>query len=374
MNKVYRLIWSRTREMWVAVCEKVAAGWFRRPLTVGALVISAMLAAGGQAQAVDPNTLPTGGQVVAGQASIAQAGNAMTVTQRTDKMIANWNTFNIGQNASVAFQQPGAASVALNRIFDQNPSQIFGSLSANGQVFLLNPAGVYFGSTARVDVGGLVASSLNLSNENFLAGKYRFENSGIAGAIINKGEIRTAAGGYVAFLSPQITNEGMITAPNGMVALAAGDKVSLDFTGDKLVSFTVDQGAIDALIESKGIIKVDGGLVMLTAKAANELTTSVVNNTGIIEATGISAQAGRIILDAEGGITTVSGMLDASSSDGMGGRIVATGDRVLVKDGAHLNASGATGGGEVLVGGGWQGSDSTIPIEAMAARLWRGQM
>lgn len=155
MNKIYRLIWSRSREMWIAVSEKVAAGWFRRPLTVGALVLSALLAAGGTAKALDPHALPTGGQVVAGTAAISQAGSAMTINQHTDKMIANWNTFNIGQNASVAFQQPGASSVALNRILDQNPSQIFGSLSANGQVFLLNPAGVYFGPTAQVDVGGL---------------------------------------------------------------------------------------------------------------------------------------------------------------------------------------------------------------------------
>ncbi|NLA41187.1 MAG: filamentous hemagglutinin N-terminal domain-containing protein, partial [Smithella sp.] len=145
MNKIYRLIWSRSREMWIAVSEKVAAGWFRRPLTIASLVAAALLATANPSRALDPNALPTGGQVVAGQVNISQAGNAMTVNQQTDRMIANWNTFNIGRNASVAFQQPGASSVALNRIFDQNPSQIFGSLSANGQVFLLNTAGVYFG-------------------------------------------------------------------------------------------------------------------------------------------------------------------------------------------------------------------------------------
>jgi len=284
MNKIYKLIWSKKKEAWVAVSEKVAAGWFRRPIVVGALSIAVLLATGGTAKAIDPNALPTGGQVVAGQANIAQSGNAMTVNQQTDKMIANWNTFNIGQNASVAFQQPGASSVALNRILDQNPSQIYGRLSANGQVFLLNPAGVYFGPTAQVDVGGLVASSLSLSNENFLAGKYHFENTGIAGAVSNMGQIRTADGGYVAFLSPRITNEGTITAPGGTVTLAAGDKVSLDFTGDRLVNFTVDQGAIDALIENRGLVKADGGLVKMNAKAADELIQAVVNNEGIIEA------------------------------------------------------------------------------------------
>ena len=363
MNKIYRLIWLRTREMWVAVSEKVAAGWFRRPLMVGALVMSALLASGGQAQAIDPTTLPTGGQVVTGNANISQSGNAMTISQHTDKMIANWNTFNVGQNASVAFRQPGASSVALNRIFDQNPSQIYGRLSANGQVFLLNPAGVYFGPTAQVDVGGLVASSLNLSNENFLTGKYHFENTGIAGSIINQGQIRTADGGYVAFLSPRITNEGTISTPGGTVALAAGDKVSLDFTGDKLVTFTVDQGTIDALIENKGLIKADGGLVKMTAKAADELTRAVMNNSGVIEAKGLTAKGGRIILD--GHEVTNSGRLDASarasdaipnSPDGTGGAISLLGtSKVTLTGNATLDASGDSGGGSIIIGGNYRG-------------------
>ncbi|HOD08454.1 MAG TPA: YDG domain-containing protein, partial [Myxococcota bacterium] len=263
------------------------------------------------------------------------------------KMIANWNTFNIGQNASVAFQQPGASSVALNRILDQNPSQIFGSLSANGQVFLLNPAGVYFGPTAQVDVGGLVASSLNLSNENFLAGKYHFENNGIAGAVSNQGQIRTADGGYVAFLSPKITNEGAISTPGGMTALAAGDKVSLDFTGDKLVMFTIDQGTIDAQIENKGLIQAQGGLVKMTARAVDELTQAVVNNSGIVEAKGIVNKNGRIILDADQVIQ--SGSLDASADGAAAGsiNIAATG---MAMNTGSLKATGNQGG-EISVSG-----------------------
>jgi len=164
-----------------------------------------------------------------------------------------------------------------------------------------------------VDVGGLVASSLSLTNENFLAGKYVFENSGVAGSITNQGTIRTASGGYVAFLSPKITNEGTISTPNGMTALASGDKVSLDFTGDKLVNFTVDQGAIDALIENKGLIQADGGAVILSAKAVDALTRTVVNNEGIIEARSMESKNGIIRLDGgEEGTVSVSGTLDAS--------------------------------------------------------------
>ena len=326
-----------------------------------AAVLAALLSTGAAPLlAFDPNTLPTGGRITSGQGAITQSGAQMNVSQQSDKLIADWSTFNIGRDARVSFLQPGATSVALNRILDQNPSLIFGSLTSNGRIFLLNPSGIIFGQSARVDVGSLVASSLSLSDDDFLSGKYTFSNTGNAGAIINQGAIRTAEGGTVAFLSPHVANEGSIAASGGTVAMAAGNRIDLDFTGDGLLSFTVEQGAIDAQIANAGLIKADGGAVILTAKAADELTKAVVNHEGVIEATGMSARGGRIILDADGGQTTVSGTLDASSPAGQGGTVMATGERVLVKSGARLNASGATGGGEVLVGGSWQGSDPTI--------------
>lgn len=361
MNKAYRLIWNSTKQTWTVVAECVKSKGSFASLTIGsAALLAAILCGALPATALDPTALPTGGQIVAGSGSIAQNGSAMTVTQATDRMVANWNSFNIGQNASVTFNQPNAASVALNRITDQNPSQILGSLSANGQIFLLNPSGIIFGQTAQVNVGALVASSLNLSNENFLNNTYRFENAGTAGAIINQGSIRTADGGYVAFLAPQVQNEGSIIANRGSVVLAAADKVTLDFTGDGLLSYSVEQGAIDALAENKGLIKADGGLVVMTARAADSLTSAVVNHEGMIEARTLENRGGRIILDAEGGMTTVTGTLDASSPDSQGGSIIATGDRVWVKDGAHLTASGKSGGGDVLVGGSWQNSDTSV--------------
>ena len=275
-------------------------------------------------------------------------------------MIANWSSFNIGTDASVQFIQPNVSATVLNRIADQNPSQILGSLSANGKVFLLNQSGIIFGKNARVDVGGLVASSLNMLDSDFLAAKYKFFTSGNAGKVLNQGSIIVAPGGVVALIAPKVTNEGTITAKSGSAALGAGNKVSVDFTGDGLITLTVDEGAIDALVENQGLVKADGGLVVMTASAADALSQSTVNNSGIIEANSLQQRGGRILLDAVGGMTTVSGTLDASSTDGKGGQVVATGDRVLVKDGAHLTASGATGGGEVLVGGNWQGKDTSI--------------
>ena len=316
------------------------AGGSPRPLALTSILCAAT------ALALDPNALPTGGQITAGRGAISQSGGAMTITQQTDRMVANWGTFNIGQNASVTFRQPGSSSVALNRILDQNPSQIYGSLSANGQVFLINAAGIYFGPTARVDVGGLVASSLNIRNDDFLSGRYSFTKDGVAGGIINQGTIHAADGGYVAFISPRIVNEGTVAASGGTVAMAAGDKVSLDFTGDRLVSFTVDKGAIAALIENKGLISAGGGVVILSAKAADSLTTAVVNNSGIIEARTLANKEGRILLlsDADIGETVVGGTLDASAPlAGNGGFIETSGAKVTIRDGLRVTTDAPNG-------------------------------
>lgn len=250
MNKTYRLIWSAIKEVWMAVSEKVRDCGARPGVTVGTLA-AAVLAAGGAAFAVDPGALPTGGRITAGSGTINQSGSQMTINQASQQMIANWSTFNIGQNAGVRFNQPNSAATALNRIQDQNPTQILGSLSANGKVFLLNPSGIIFGRSARVDVGGLVASSLDLADSDFMAGRYRFGNPGNAGGILNQGSIG-ANGGVVALIAPKVQNEGAITTKGGSTVLAAGNQVSVDFTGDGLVSYTVDQGAVDALAENRG--------------------------------------------------------------------------------------------------------------------------
>jgi filamentous hemagglutinin family protein len=295
--------------------------------------------------ALDPGALPTGGRVTAGSGSITQSGSAMTINQQTARMVADWSTFNIGRNASVTFDQPSASSVALNRIFDQNPSQIFGSLRANGQIFLMNPQGIYFGPGATVDVGGLVASTLRISNASFLSGDYTFFGKG-AGSIVNQGTINAADYGYVAFISPVISNQGTITATSGTVAMAAGDKVSLDFTGDRLVGFTVDKGTVDALIENQGLIQADGGMVMMTAKAARTLTDAVINNSGIIEARTLDNVSGRILLvsDKESGRTVVGGTLDASAPNGGdGGSIETSAANVTIKDGAVITTAAPFG-------------------------------
>jgi filamentous hemagglutinin family protein len=325
------------------------------------LFFGAVLSTGSFAWALDADELPTEGEIVSGEGSFDIDQSQMTVHQRTDNMIAEWASFNIGKDASVTFRQPDSSSKALNRISDANPSQIFGRLSANGKIFLLNTNGFIFGPSARVNVGGLVASSLNISNEDFLADNYIFENSGGAGSVHNAADIAADEYGYVAFISPDIHNTGRISVPSGTAALVAGDKVSLDFNGDQLINFIVDAGAVDAMIENGGIVQASGGLVMMKAEAAGALKESVINISGIVEAQSMREHQGRIVLDAgEYGQSTVSGTLDVSSETAQAGRITVTGNKVLIDEGAQLSAEGETGGGEIFIGGGWQGGDPSI--------------
>ena len=302
---------------------------------------------------------PTGGQVVGGSGSIAQNGATMTVTQTTDKMSINWQDFSIGAKEKVVFQQPGAQSVALNRVLGNNASTIYGQLSANGQVFLINPNGVLFAKGAQVNVGGLVASTLNLSDKNFMAGNYTF--SGAGGSVLNQGTI-TADGGYVALLGNQVSNQGVIAAKQGTVALAAGNAVTLDLAGDGLVKIAVNEAAVNALAENKNLIQADGGTVLMTAKAAGTLVGTVVNNGGIIQARSIGKVNGQIVLDGgNSGSVTVSGTLDASGKNAgeTGGTLKVLGSDIKVAN-AALDASGDQGGGTVLIGGNKQGQGSEI--------------
>ena len=357
LNHVYRLVWSDAEQAFVAVSELTAARG-KRGGVVGFLAALGLLSIG-VAHAAD---LPTGGTIVGGSGAISQSGNQMVVNQSSGKLVTNWNSFDVGAGSGVTFHQPSADSIALNRVIGGgSASQILGKLDANGQVWLLNPNGVVIGRGAEVNVGGLVASSLQISDEDFLAGKTALSAGAGAGAVINQGTINAAQGGVVALIGPQVSNSGSIHAHGGSTVLAAGDKVALDFNGDGLVSVNVERGVLDALVQNEGHISADGGMVALSARSADAALSSVINNTGIIEAKGLVERGGRILLDgdAEGGLTQVAGTLDVSSDQGLGGDIVVTGEHIAVAN-ATLDASGVAGGGTIKVGGGWQGQDASV--------------
>ena len=328
----------------------------KRPLSVWCIL---MLAFSPAAFAIDPNQLPTDGRVVSGAGSIGTAGNQMTVTQNTQNMIVNWNTFNIGSQAGVNFVQPNAQATALNRVLSADPSHIMGSLTANGRVFLINPSGVIFGNGARVDVGSIVASTLNISDGNFMAGQYIFEKSGSAGSVVNQGVVAARYGGFVAMLAPEVINQGLITAKLGTVGLVAGDKITMDVRGDGLIGFNIDQAAVNALAANSGLVRADGGYVVMGARGAGNLMATVVNNSGVLEAQSIVERNGTIVLDGGGqGLVKNEGILDVSGTQAglTGGAVKVLGEKVGLMAGSTINASGAAGGGEVLVGGNYQGN------------------
>src|SRR6188508_875242 len=200
------------------------------------------------------HALPTGENVVQGGVTVSRPGaQTMQINQTTAKGIVNWQSFSIGSGERVNVLQPGASSVLLNRVVGNSPTEIFGQLNANGQVFLVNPNGVLFAPGASVAVGGLFASSLAITDQDFMAGQYRFARSGTAGDVINQGSI-VALNGYAALGAPRVRNEGTIVANLGTVALAAGDRVTLDMVGDGLINVSVDQAAVNASAVNTGIL------------------------------------------------------------------------------------------------------------------------
>ncbi|CAM8629973.1 Filamentous haemagglutinin, N-terminal [Burkholderiales bacterium] len=321
--------------------------------------------------------LPSGGQVVSGQASIEANNGSMTVRQSTHQAIVNWDTFNVGRDQSVQFIAPSAQSTTFNRILDANPSQIMGRIQANGQLIFSNPQGVVFGATAQVDVGGLIVTVHNLSNEDFLAGRWHFTGGAAGARVENSGRLQAELGGHIALLAPEVRNDGVVLAREGTVAMAAGEAVTLQFAGSRRLSVVVDAAVMNALVSNRHVIRADGGVVVLSARSANAILESVIQQSGEVTAQSLVNQNGRIFLQGgERGVVGVEGQLNARGAEAgtRGGEILVTGDKVFVGAAAALEASGPAGGGEVLVGGGWQGQDPRINsanavVVASGARL-----
>ena len=281
--------------------------------------------------------LPNGGDIVSGSGSINQpTAQDMLIQQSSQQMITNWQGFSIGSAESVTFQQPNATAVSLNRVIGADPSLILGKLSANGQVFLTNPSGVVFGPGAVVDVHGLLATTLNITDEDFLNRNDRFDQDPAAAlsSVVNQGDI--SANNYVGLLAPAVSNEGsIVVADLGSVALGSGTSATMSFDGDGMINFAIvgavsgwvrdaDGNLVEDRINNSGLIRANGGQVLLTAKDAGDVIQNVVNHTGVIEAQTVKEQDGKIILSGGGyGDIEISGNLDASSI------LVTTGDEVV---------------------------------------------
>ena len=299
---------------------------------------------------------PTGGNVVGGSGTISTpTANTTVIEQQSQALAIDWQSFNVEANESVQFIQPNQNAAALNRILDQNPSRIFGSISANGKVFLINPNGMVFGVGSQVNVGALVASTLNIGTDDFLSGRYDFfanDESSYA-TILNQGTLTAAEGGSINLVADGVRNEGLIIANLGQINLASGRQTVLSFDGNRLLNFSVSgEGINNAVIENSGSLIADGGSVVLSAKAANDVLANVINNEGVIRANRIDDSGGVVQLLGSGGITITSGLIDASGSGegATGGTVEITGDRVGVAGAAEINVNGPAGGGNISIG------------------------
>ena len=370
---------------------------------------------------------PQGGDIAAGSGQITRPDASTTrIQQRSDKLIVNWESFNVSAQERVDFLQPSSSAAALNRIWDQNPSHIHGQIRANGKVLLVNPNGVIFGKSAVVKVNSLIASGLNISDADFLSGgKDTFiSDGGKGGVVINRGLLEASVGGSVSLLGGGVSNEGRIVATAGEVTLAAGNRMTMDFDGDGLLRFAVTKEVLEnteglnAAVSNSGKIEAAGGEVLLSGRAARQVFSEVVNNSGVIQASAVEQDGGKIRLVAQGvGSTLVNtGRLEATSKDGqggyikissfgntllsvgsvlsagtilvdaekqvdlidtqltvsnqqrvgeknkklIGGSIAVTGAEVSLSGNTVLAASGDSGGGTISVGGGYQGMDTLL--------------
>ncbi len=320
--------------------------------------------------------LPAGAQVAAGTASLSKSGNTLTVAN-TPGTIINWSNFSVGALESVRFQQQSALSSVLNRVTGSESSAIQGALSSNGRVWLINPNGILFGAGSRIDIPGFVASTLNVNDSDFLAGKLNFNAGAVAGAIRNDGVISNAGAGNIYLVAPDITNTGLINAANGEVLLAAGRQVSLVDNAHPdvqiVVSAPTDQAMnlgqiatqngrvslFGALLSQKGRISADKVEVDDVGRIVFRGSQVTLDTGSVTTANGSGANGGQITIQSTGD-TYVKGNVDATSSTGTGGTIQVLGNRVAVMDHATLDASGETGGGRILIGGDYQGKNPAI--------------
>ncbi|HVC10720.1 MAG TPA: filamentous hemagglutinin N-terminal domain-containing protein, partial [Burkholderiales bacterium] len=323
---------------------------------------------------------PTGPSVVSGSASFASAGNQLTVLNSANAII-QWQGFSIGVNEITRFLQSSSASAVLNRVVGSGgtipQSVIDGLLSSNGRVFLLNPAGVVIGPSGRIDVAGFVASSLGLSDDDFLHGRMRFTAVPGAGDVINGGVIQTQSAGRVYLVAPNVGNSGVISAPRGQIVLAAGKSVELASSDSPgmTVQVTADGGQalnLGSLLADSGSIGMFGALVRNAGVA--EANAAVAGPGGQIRfvasqdvaldagsrTTANGTSGGDVLLQAQGGTNLIGGTVEATGSAGQGGAVQALGVRVGVIGNGVIDASGAAGGGTVLVGGDAHGANPDV--------------
>jgi filamentous hemagglutinin family protein len=329
---------------------------------------------------------PEGGAVTSGSAAINSGASETTINQSSDRAIIRWDSFDLDSSESVRFNQPSSSSITVNRIRDVKPSRIDGHISANGNIVLINPNGMVFGETSTVDVGGLVATSSDLADDNeFMAGgAVRFNRPGNPNAkIIQRGQITVKQGGLVGLVAPNVENHGVIEAKLGKVQMASGDIATIDFAGDGLIKLEVTDAVLSQRVLNAGTITAEGGSILLTAAQARGMVDSLVVNSGTLRANTVTTpdgvqHKGTVILSTKGlkgvvpdamlaeppqpqpilsAIVENTGRIEAQGLDQYeaGGDIIVLSDNILIGDGSYVTASGDADGGRIRIGGEYQG-------------------
>lgn len=328
------------------------------------------------AQALDDGTLPSGGNVVGGSAHFDYSSpNELHIQQNSQRAVIDWNSFNIGKNALTQFHQNNNSAIVVNRVMGQgnDPTQILGTLKANGQIIVLDRNGVLFGKDSVIDVGGIIASTGDIDASWFIKndGPVRITDINPDSAIVNQGNITVAEAGLAAFVAPTVINQGIIAARLGKAELLAGTSATLDLYGDGLIELAVNEDTLSQAVINQGVINAQGGTVLLKAAAAKEIVDNLVLNTGVISAkTFDTDHKGHITLLAEGsnktektgdsaaingGYITASGLNEGDT----GGYIEVLADHVVLQDNSLIDASGDNGGGNIKIGGDYLGSGDT---------------
>jgi filamentous hemagglutinin family protein len=346
--------------------------------------------------------------VVSGEATFVQNGpNTLNINATTDKVIIHYQTFNVGANEFIHFNLPSASSSVLNQVLGGGASQILGQLTSNGQVYLVNPAGIQFGSAAQVNVGALVASALNMKDADFLAGKMVLSQVGVPEKIFNNGTIAVTDKGFILLAGGAILNTGTLSSPQGQIALAVGQEVTFSPSSFVDLNLVVNKPLAQAVanttaaIQQEGQLLANGGAIALQANLVREVYRNAINNTGIVEAQGMVSQNGKIVfksnldsdsiventgrldvsgaqgqanggtIDVEGSVVKLQGNILANSSNdgGVGGHITLLGQSIALHNGSLLAANGADGGGSIRVGGDYQGQGSLPHANRLYADL-----
>ncbi len=379
LNHVYRLVWSKLQSAWVAVAETCRA---QGKSTVSGRVAGASRPTQRQAQSATLTTDAKWRFVVASAfaallsplSSMAldtnQVANVvvgdMTVNNLSDTHTQYVHTANVnvvdfykfgvmkGHQLDVIMPDAGRA---LYRVIGNSRSEIMGNLNSNGTLFLINQNGVLFGQGSEVNVGNIVTSTMNITNDDFLQARYQFSAGNVLGSIENRGVIKAKNEGYIVLLGNTVDNSGTLVASNGSVVLGSAKTATLDFFGNGLVKAKLSGDALEANIKNSGGIYADGGFVQMATNAR----ASAINISGIVEANQLVERDGVIRLEGgENAKVEVSGQLIAQGEGTKGGSIEVTGEQVALMNGAVLDASGDQGGGQVLVGGDYQGKNDAV--------------